>query len=81
MSRKKVAPAAIWQTGQKGTDSEALTLVYDATAGQFYIASGESADAYLVLDSGEDQYTVNDTRGGIIARIRSVGAAPARIIE
>lgn len=81
MALRKVAPAALWQTRKKGTRSDTLTLAYDAGADQFYIAESESAAAYLVLDSGDGQYTVNDTRGGTMARISSVGAAPARILE
>lgn len=81
MARKKVAPTALWQTGVKGARAEMLTLAYDADADEFYVASGEDADAFLVLDTNSDEYRVNDTRGGTMARIRVIGAAPGRVLE
>lgn len=78
MSTRKVAPAALWQTGQKGIRSSTLTLAFDAAAGVYYVTDSEPAAAWLVPDG--DVYRVDDVRGANRAQLKKVGPAPARVI-
>lgn len=83
MRRKKLAPAALWQTGEKGAPREALVFAYDAAADQYYLASGETAAAWLVYDEPTERWYASDTRVGPSkrsARVVRVGTV-TRVLE
>lgn len=83
MALRKVAPTTQWPTSRRGKAPKSLPLVLDAGADQYYIEEDASidADAFLVLDSGNGQYTVDTTRTGTRAKIIKAGPVQSRIIE